>query len=289
MKNLDLTSEPWGDYELIDSGGNEKLERYGKVVLIRPETQAIWRPVRPKDWKQAAARFSFSGGKGAWKKFGGVPETWELGWRNVRFTVRLTSFKHTGLFPEQRPNWEWLEERVSKLERPSVLNLFGYTGLASIVAAKGGARVTHIDASKQSNAWAKENARLSGVPENGIRFLLDDALKFAEREVRRNSVYDGIILDPPAFGRGPKGEVWKIEEDLPRLLETLKKLLSPKAGSFFLLNGYAAGYSATAFDQAVTGSFPKVPPTGGESGELNIKESASGRLIPSGIYVRFVL
>ncbi len=289
MKALDLISEPWSDYELIDSGGNEKLERYGDVLLVRPETQAIWKPARPEEWKKAAAHFSFAGGKGDWKKEGRVPEEWGLKWNEARFTVRLTSFKHTGLFPEQSPNWQWLKNRVPKMERPQVLNLFAYTGIASIVAAKSGAFVTHVDASKQTNAWARENAASSGTPTDGIRYILDDALKFAEREKRRGSVYDGIILDPPAFGRGPKGEVWKIEEDLPRLLETLTALLSKKPSSFFLLNGYAAGYSSTSFRQTVEGAFPDAARTEGEFGELNVKESHSGRLVPSGIYVRFTV
>jgi len=293
MKNLDLTAAPWPDYELLDSGENERLERYGKYVIVRPETQALWRKAKPEEWAKADARFEFEEGKGKWsfdkaqnKSGKELPESWELSWEKVRFTVRLTSFKHTGIFPEQASNWEWLRERVSKLQGPEVLNLFGYTGLASIVAAQAGAQVTHVDASKQSNEWAKKNAELSGVPESGIRYLLDDTLKFAERDVRRGASYEGIILDPPAFGRGPKGEVWKIEEDLSRLLAALEKMLSKKPGAFFLLNGYAAGYSAQSFLQAVEGVFGKSET--GEYGELRIAESDSERVVPCGIYVRFV-
>lgn len=166
---------------------------------------------------------------------------------------------------------------------PQVLNLFGYTGIASLVAVQAGAFVTHVDASKQSLDWAHENARLSGVAEDAIRWILDDALSFAKREARRGARYDGIILDPPAFGRGAKGEVWRIEEDFPTLLESLKTIFSEKAGSFFLLNGYAAGYASRSFAQAVEDIFPN---SNGESGELHIQES-SGRIIPAGIYVRF--
>ena len=166
------------------------------------------------------------------------------------------------------------------------MNLFGYTGIASIVAAKNGATVTHIDASKQSNLWAKENAKLSGVPEGAMRVLLDDALRFAEREVRRGHVYEGIILDPPAFGRGPENEVWRIEEDMQKLLGVLAKLLAKKPGSFFLLNGYAAGYSPQSFLQAVGGSFPEAK--NAEFGEIAIRERTSDRIVPSGIYLRFV-
>ena len=285
MKNVDLVAEPWSDYELIDSGDNKKLERYGKYIVIRPETQAIWKPRRPAEWKEAQAEFAWNGGKGAWKNKG-VPESWEMSWGDVRFTARLTSFKHTGIFPEQSVNWEWLAARVAALKGPQVLNLFGYTGIASIVAAKNGATVTHIDASKQSNLWAKENAKLSDVPEGAMRVLLDDALRFAEREVRRSHVYEGIVLDPPAFGRGPENEVWRIEEDMQKLLDVLAKLLAKKPGSFFLLNGYAAGYSPQSFLQAVGGSFPEAK--NAEFGEIAIRERTSDRIVPSGIYLRFV-
>jgi 23S rRNA (cytosine1962-C5)-methyltransferase len=304
MNHIDLSTSGWADYELLDSGDNKKLERFGPYILIRPETQAIWRPLHPELWTSAKAEFRFDGGKGSW---GGhdVPEKWDISWSNdmdktdARLLLRLTAFKHTGVFPEQAPNWEWIAERVEALakkapsggDKPKVLNLFGYTGIASIVAAKHGATVTHLDASKQSNTWAKENTTLSGVPADGIRYITDDALKFVEREIRRGSVYDGIILDPPAFGRGPDGEVWKIEEDICPLLDAVKKILSPKPGSFFLLNGYAAGYAPQSLLQSVESSFPEIATDkkiAGEFGELRVNEKDSGRVVPSGIYVRFV-
>jgi 23S rRNA (cytosine1962-C5)-methyltransferase len=288
MNNLDLIAESWPDYELFDSGLNRKLERYGKFIVIRPETQAIWEPAHPEMWKNAQAEFVWAGGKGAWKKKKEIPESWELAWHDVRFITRLTSFKHTGVFPEQAANWSWLHDHVRALSKPKVLNLFGYTGIATIVAAQAGAEVTHVDASKQSNAWAKENADLSSVPDGSIRFLLDDALKFIEREVRRGAAYDGIVLDPPAFGRGAKGEVWHIEEDLSRLLAALAKIFSKKSGAFFLLNGYAAGYSPRSFAQAAESHFESAAGIASEFGELQIKESKSDRVLPSGIYVRFV-
>jgi 23S rRNA (cytosine1962-C5)-methyltransferase len=284
MKQINLTAKPWPDYELLDSGNNKKLERYGSYILVRPETQALWQPRRPAEWKKANAEFFFAGGKGTWKKKG-APETWNISWHDIHFQIRTTSFKHTGVFPEQAVNWEWIRERVGNLKQPQILNLFGYTGIASLVAAKSGAKVTHLDASRQSNAWAKENTKLSGIPEGQIRYITDDALKFAEREVRRGAMYEGIILDPPAFGRGAKNEVWKIEEDLPALLDAIKKIFSPKPGSFFLLNGYAAGYSPESFRQAVDDFFPD---TNGGYGELHIPDSQSKRTIPAGIYVRFV-
>ena len=281
-----LTTEPWADYELIDSGDNMKLERFGEYTLARPETQAIWAKRTPEEWRRAQASFVSREGKGRWEKKSAVPESWPLSYDTVRFNAKLTSFKHTGVFPEQAPNWQWLTERVSELpEGAQVLNLFGYTGVASLVLAAHGAHVTHVDASKQSLDWAHDNARLSNIPEDRIRWILDDALAFVKREIRRGSVYDGILLDPPAFGRGAKGEVWHIEDDLLPLLEAASQLLSKKSGAFFLLNGYAAGYAARSFAQAVECAFPD---TEGESGELNIKESGSNRIVPAGIYVRFV-
>ena len=284
MENKNLIIKSWPDYEVLDSGSNRKLERWGAQVLIRPETQAIWEPRNSELWTSAKAEFKFIGAKGVWQN-DGVPELWELAWHDLKFLARLGSFKHLGIFPEQAANWEWTEQCVKNLKKPKVLNLFGYTGIASIAAAKAGAEVTQVDASKQSNAWAKENAELSGLAADAIRFLEDDALKFVLREVRRGAEYDGIILDPPAFGRGPANEIWRIEENLPRLLRELRKIFPEKKGAFFLLNGYAAGYSPASLLQTVQGTFPEAD---GEFGELQIPESHSDRVIPSGIYVRFI-
>ncbi len=292
-----LTALPWGDYELLDSGDNMKLERFGEIVVARPETQALWQKQKPEFWDTAHAEFAFRDKKGAWTVKKPVPESWPVAWQNAKALARLTGFKHTGIFPEQAPNWAWLQEHVwdlvgptsdvgpTRSHIPNVLNLFGYTGIASVTAAQAGAFVTHVDASKQSLDWAHENTRASNVGEESIRWILDDALAFAKREARRGAKYDGIILDPPAFGRGAKGEVWKIEEDLPKLLEVLREILSDKPGSFFLINGYAAGYAPRAFAQAVESTFGE---TSGECGELFIQESSSARVIPAGIYVRFV-
>ena len=289
MERKDLTTNGWQDYELLDSGDGMKLERYGDVIVARPETQAIWKPLHPEPWAKAQATFEWKEGKSTWKSNFQIPESWPLSWRDVKFTARLTSFKHTGIFPEQAPNWEWLSEAI-KTQRgetsPKILNLFGYTGIASVVAAKAGAAVTHIDASKQSLDWAHDNARLSDITEGQIKYLFEDAARFAEREVRRGNKYDGIILDPPAFGRGAKGEVWKIEENLQDLIATTKELLSEKPGSFYLLNGYAAGYNARSFAQLIGSIFGDV---NGNYGDLNIKESNSDRVISAGIYTNFIL
>ena len=301
-----LRTEPSAGYELLDSGENMKLERFGEVVVARPETQALWAKMRPELWKNAHATFAF-GAKSSWDVRKELPEPWLVPHGAMTLSARLTSFKHTGIFPEQAPNWVWTQERIRTLkdarrEAPRVLNLFGYTGAASVSAAlaaktaKGGspddlhsksfqgAHVTHVDSSKQSLDWARKNAELSHVPSDAIRWIPDDALAFAKREARRGAKYDGIILDPPAFGRGVKAQVWRIEEDLPKLLAMLKELLEERPGSFFLLNGYAAGYASRSFTQAVESTFGKID---GESGELLIKETSTDRVIPAGIYVRF--
>ena len=289
-----LTTLPWSDYELLDSGDNMKLERFGTVIVARPETQALWQKKCPEIWKDAHAIFAFGDKKGAWEVRKPLPDPWEISWHDTRVSLALTTFKHTGVFPEQAPNWAWLEERVGTVSQraPSVLNLFGYTGIASVVAAQAGAHVTHVDASKQSLDWAHDNARRSNVGEDRIRWILDDALAFARREARRESLYDGIILDPPAFGRGAKGEVWKIEEALPELLSALRAILKDAPGSFFLVNGYAAGYAPRSFAQAVESAFTSTElgasGLNGECGELFIQESTGPRVIPAGIYVRFV-
>jgi 23S rRNA (cytosine1962-C5)-methyltransferase len=283
-----LTSVSWDDYELVDSGEHMKLERFGSIVVARPETQALWGKKHPDVWKEAHAVFAHASEedkKGAWQLQQTVPESWEVTFGPLTFLAHLTGFKHTGVFPEQGPNWVWIKNQVEGLGAPKVLNLFGYTGVASLAAAQAGAFVTHVDASKQSLDWAHANARVSQIGEDKIRWIFDDALAFVKREVRRGAKYDGISLDPPAFGRGAKGEVWKIEDDLPALLSSLKELLSETPESFFLLNGYAAGYASRSFAQAVETAFGAVK---GESGELLIKETASDRVIPAGIYVRFV-
>src|SRR3989344_6201882 len=244
-----LTAESCGDYELLDSGENMKLERCGAVIVARPETQALWKKQRPELWETAHAEFAPPAGgpdkKGSWQIQKPVPDSWAVIRTGLPLIARLTGFKHTGIFPEQSPNWKWLSQVV----RPEmkVLNLFGYTGAATVTATLAGSSGTHVDASKQALDWAHENARLASVGEDRIRWMLDDSLTFVKREARKGASYDGIILDPPAFGRGAKGEVWKIEEDFQTLLIALKELLSEKSGSFFLLNGYSAGYAPQSF------------------------------------------
>lgn len=269
----------WPDYELIDSGDRMKLERFGDVVLIRPEIQALWKKQIPEAWGKADAEFVVTDGKGVWKNVS-APHEWKISFQDATAVLRLTNFKHIGIFPEQAANWEWLSGRCSQKSGTRVLNIFGYTGMASIIAAKAGAQVTHVDASKTTLNWANENREASGLPEDAIRWIFDDALSFVRREVKRGNHYDGIVLDPPAFGRGAKGEVWHIEEDLPHLLEECSKLLTDQG--FLLLNGYAAGYTSSSFEQLIASY---VPNRLVESGEL-LLASADGRKISSGIYAR---
>jgi 23S rRNA (cytosine1962-C5)-methyltransferase len=290
MKNQNLSTAGWSEYELIDSGENMKLERYGNVIIARPETQALWAKQKPELWNDAHAEFSWSTNKGEWNILKPLPEPWLVSWNELSFIAKLTSFKHTGIFPEQVLNWDWTTEKIKNLqaagiENPTMLNLFGYTGIATIAAAKAGAKVTHVDASKQSIQWAKDNAAASKIPDDSIRWLIDDALAFAKREARRGNKYEGIVLDPPAFGRGSKGEVWHIEENMPELMLVVREILSDAPGSFLILNGYAAGYTAQSFLQLVESTFGKTPAT--EYGELQIEEKDSDRLVSSGIYVRF--
>ena len=285
---LILETAPSRDYELLDSGDGEKLERYGRVVLSRPDPQALW-PKRLSEavWKKADGRFTRAERNAKWVVKPGTPDEWTITLADLTFVVKPTAFKHTGVFPEQSPNWAWLEERVAKSSKPvRVLNLFGYTGGATLAAAHAGAEVVHLDASKVAITWAKRNAEASGLAERPIRWILDDARAFLRREAKRGNKYDGIIMDPPAFGHGPDGELWKIEEHLLGLFAACRAVLSERP-LFFLVNGYASGYSAIAYEnnlRQITKDF------GGniEIGELTIRESGTdGRLLPCGIFARW--
>lgn len=280
------------DYELLDSGEGEKLERFGEIVLSRPDPQALWKKILPaEEWKNAHATFSREGQNGSWNIQKGTPDKWNIEFGGLKFLIKPTAFKHTGLFPEQFANWEWMKrvfEHADKKEdgnAPEVLNLFGYTGGASLVCAQSGAKVVHVDGSKSAISWASENAEISGLKDKPIRWILDDARVFVEREIKRGRRYDAIIMDPPAFGHGANKEIWKIEEHLLPLVEDCMKLLSDKP-LFFLINGYSAGYSAIAYKNNLLDLEKKY---GGkvEVGELTLEESGSGRLLPAGIFARW--
>jgi len=239
-----LLTTAWADYALLDSGDGRKLERYGPHTVVRPEPQCWWSPRDPDAFDRADAVFdpTDEDEAGRWRFSGRAVETFPLSWGGVRFTGRFTPFRHLAFFPEQAANWQWLDRRIRTLDGPRILNLFGYTGVASLACAAAGAEVTHVDASKRSVAWARENAAHSGMAEAPIRWIVDDARKYVAREVRRGSKYHGIILDPPKYGRGPDGDVWRLFEDLPGLLKDCAALLADDA-SFLLLNAYAARIS----------------------------------------------
>jgi 23S rRNA (cytosine1962-C5)-methyltransferase len=282
-----LKTQPSSDYELLDSGEGEKLERYGTVIVSRPDPQALWnKKLHQTEWNKAQAVFSRDNKNSGWEFKGKVPERWQIEFAGLHLWIKPTSFKHTGIFPEQKSNWEWFDNLIKKSDRAiSVLNLFGYTGGATLAAAKAGAEVCHVDGSKVAITWAKDNAEISGLKDKPIRWILDDAAKFVEREIKRGRTYDGIILDPPAFGHGPKGEMWKIEDDFLPFLKTCFQVLSDQP-LFFLINGYASGYSAIAYQNNLEYLVEKF---GGsvEMGELTIAEKGSARLLPAGIFARW--
>ncbi len=307
-----LIAEPSSDYVLLDSGDGEKLERFGRVVLSRPDPQALWaKKLSAAEWKKADGHFSREESGGKWSLKSHVLAKWQISFGGLSFWIKPTAFKHTGLFPEQVVNWEWMEKQIKNQFRPQadvprsglpeglqlprsgisvgdgieVLNLFGYTGGATLACAKAGAKVVHIDSSKAAVNWARENAEASGLADAPIRWIIDDARVFVEREIKRGRKYHGIIMDPPAFGHGPTSELWRIEEHFLKLVEDCKKLLADKP-IFFLINGYSAGYSAVAYENMMSDLVSKY---GGEIeiGELTIEEEKVGRLLPAGIFARW--
>jgi 23S rRNA (cytosine1962-C5)-methyltransferase len=285
MERITLTTQASSDYELLDSGGEEKLERFGVVTLLRPDPQALWRKNNEQMWNTAHARYTRSGKAGEWQLGKDMPKQWEVAFGGLTMRIKPTSFKHTGLFPEQEPNWDWIRALISKAGRPlSVLNLFGYTGGASLAAAQAGAEVTHVDASKAAVTWARENAELSGLTDKPIRWMVEDVLVFVKREIKRGKRYDLILMDPPVFGHGPNDELWKIEEHFLELVRLCGELLSEQPIGM-LINGYAAGYSPLAFAYNLE---PFAAQYGGtvQYGDLAIVEK-SGRMLPAGIFARW--
>jgi 23S rRNA (cytosine1962-C5)-methyltransferase len=284
---LVLTGAGWADYGLVDSGNGRKLERYGPYRFIRPEGQALWSP-RLADWA-ADGEFvpgSDEDGGGRWRFARDVPrDGWPLAWNDVRFTAQCTPFRHLGFFPDMAPVWEWMRERLAGKTEAQTLNLFGYTGVGSLALSACGP-VTHVDASKKSVAQARENATLSEFAERPIRWLVDDAAKFTAREVRRGRRYDGIILDPPKFGRGPDGEVWRLEEGLPGLIADCRKLLDGDS-RFLFLTVYAVRMSSLALAGLLAEHFVDLPGTI-EHGDLTVREEGEGgRLLPTAIFARW--
>ena len=278
-----LVAEPWDDWALIDCGNGQKLERYGPVTVARPEPQAMWAPARD-DWDPDATFVPGSDeeGGGRWIEHRPVPKQWPLVRGPVRFNASLTPFRHLGFFPDMAPQWDWMRERASDAD---ILNLFGYTGVGTLLLSEAGARMVHVDASKKSVEGGKANAALSGLGERPIRWIVDDAGKFTAREVRRERRYDGILLDPPKFGRGPEGEVWRLEEHLAPLLENCVKLLDQDS-RFLVLTVYAVRMSALSIGELLSQMTANL---GGrvECGEMAVREEARGLLLPTAIFARW--
>ena len=278
------SSDHWKDYELIDASSGERLERWGEIILIRPDPQVIWNTEKKNPlWHNAHARYLRSStGGGRWQVYKKIPDSWSVRYRDLSFNVKPMGFKHTGIFPEQAVNWDFASDLIRSEKREmNVLNLFGYTGCATIACLKAGAAVCHVDASKGMVAWAKENAASSGVADRPVRWIVDDCGKFVAREIRRGRRYDGIILDPPSYGRGPSGEIWKLEEQLYSFIELCAQVLSDHP-SFVILNSYTTGLSPSVMEY-ILGTVI-VPRFGGSvsSDEIGLKCTDSGLYVPCG-------
>lgn len=276
-------ADDWKDYELIDCSEGEKLERWGDYILLRPDPQVLWdTPKRNPAWNKLNGHYHRSKtGGGEWE-FKKLPEQWSIEYKELKFNLKPFAFKHTGLFPEQAVNWDWFGEKIRKANREiKVLNLFAYTGGATLAAAKEGAKVTHVDASKGMVGWAKENAVSSGLADAPIRWLVDDCVKFVEREIRRGNKYDGIIMDPPSYGRGPKGEIWKLEEKIHPFIRLTSRLLSDEP-LFFLVNSYTTGLAPAVLTYMISTEVKKQ--YGGEviSQEIGLPVTESGLVLPCG-------
>ena len=277
------TADKWKDYEVLDTSCGEKLERWGKYLLIRPDPQVIWNtPKINPGWQKKNGHYHRSSkGGGEWEFFR-LPDEWSIHYQELTFRLKPFSFKHTGLFPEQAANWDWFSPLIRASKRPvKVLNLFAYTGGATLAAAKAGASVTHVDASKGMVTWAKENAIASGLGDAPIRWLVDDCVKFVEREIRRGNTYDGIIMDPPSYGRGPKGEIWKIEENIFSFIELTSKILSEHA-LFYLINSYTTGLQPAVLSYMINTAI--VPSFGGHvtADEIGLPLKENGLVLPCG-------
>lgn len=276
-------ADGWKDYEVIDSSEGEKLERWGRYILLRPDPQVIWQtPKKDPRWNKLNGHYYRSKkGGGEWKFFN-LPKEWNITYRDLTFHLQPFSFKHTGLFPEQAVNWDWCSSKIKEAKRPiRVLNLFAYTGGATVAAAKAGASVTHVDASKGMVTWAKENAQLSGLKDAPIRWIVDDCVKFVEREIRRGKEYDAIIMDPPSYGRGPKGEIWKIEEKIYPFIQLCTKVLS-KDAIFFLINSYTTGLQPAVLSYMLSTEIAQRRGGIVTADEIGLPVSGNGLVLPCG-------
>ncbi len=282
-------ADGWKDYKIIDCSEGEKLEYWGDKILVRPDPQIVWRSDKNmREWKTADARYNRSKtGGGSWECYKKLPDSWTISYKNLRFGIKPMGFKHTGLFPEQAANWDWFSELIKEEKRDiNVLNLFAYTGGATVAAAAAGAKVCHVDAAKGMVAWAKENAALSGLSEHPIRYIVDDVKKFAQRELRRGHKYDGIIMDPPSYGRGPNGEVWKIEDEIFDLIELCTQLLSDKP-LFFLVNSYTTGLSGKVMENICRLTVEKKFGGKTKADEVCLPIESGGIVLPCGYSARW--
>ena len=279
----------WQDYEILDMANGEKLERWGNITLIRPDPQIIWKEKTfSEKWKKADARYVRSStGGGSWTYKNQVPKSWKITYKDLTFNIKPMGFKHTGIFPEQAVNWDWMMNKIKGSKREiKVLNLFAYTGGATVACLKAGASVCHVDSSKGMCEWAKENVATSGLKDRPVRFLIDDVVKFVNREIRRGNKYDGIIMDPPSYGRGANGEVWKFEENIAPLIELCMNVLSDKP-LFFLINSYTTGISSQVLENLLRINIPKKVNGKFSNGEIGLPMTNSKLILPCGIYGRW--
>ena len=282
-------SDEWIDYECLDAGNGEKLERWGNIVLRRPEPQAMWPIEMDKAWNDVSGiYYRFKDGGGHWEFRDKLPDYWTVNYKDLKFKVSPTNFKHTGLFPEQATNWDFMMDKIRDANRPiRVLNLFAYTGAATMACSKAGAElVVHVDSAKGMVSWAKENMHLCGLQNNYIRFIVDDCLKFVEREIRRGNKYDAIVMDPPSYGRGPNGEVWKLENNLEYLVKKCSELLSDEP-LFFLINAYTTGISSTVLYNILKLTVGAKYSGKIDNGEVGLQVRKNGLVLPCGIYGRW--
>lgn len=289
----------WKDYEILDMANGEKLERWNNIYLVRPDPQIIWNDKQyPEKWKQANARYNRSStGGGHWDYKKRLPDSWQIKYKNLTFNIKLMGFKHTGIFPEQAVNWDWMMDKIQNEIKTTnrevkVLNLFAYTGGATVACLYAGASVCHVDSSKGMVAWAKENVASSRLQERPVRYIVDDAVKFVQREIRRGNKYDAIIMDPPSYGRGTNGEVWKFEENLPMLIEICMQVLSDNP-LFFLINSYTTGTSSMVLENLLKMNMRKKYGKRAddgifENGEVGLPMTDSDFILPCGIYSKWV-
>ncbi len=279
----------WKDYEILDMANGEKLERWNNIILVRPDPQIIWKEKQnPQMWKTAHATYNRSKqGGGAWDYKKSLPKSWEVKYKDLTFNIKPMGFKHTGLFPEQAVNWDWMIEKIKSEKREiKVLNLFAYTGGATVSCLSSGASVCHVDSSKGMVAWAKENVTSSGLQDKKVRYIVDDVIKFVNREIRRGNTYDAIVMDPPSYGRGANGEVWQFEENISDLVSLCMKVLSNDP-LFFLINSYTTGISAKVLENLLKINMKKQAKGTFSSGEIGLPMTGSSIVLPCGIYGRW--